>query len=159
MFSVSLFYHSRSLPLPSSYSYSSSFSVSSREVCALEELTPTTGYSTSVPEGSGILAFIAPWIGYHASNRLKEVNSSQTKLCCRSLLATVLCPPHLTSHCYSPTSPDLPLSPGTWLRITRRAPGNKCTPLYLYLSALLCCGQTGFVFTLQEPIHPPPPNL
>ena len=49
-----------------------------REVYALEELTPTRGYSTSVPEGSGILAFIAPWIGYHASNRLKEVNSSQS---------------------------------------------------------------------------------
>ena len=46
-----------------------------REVCALEELTPTRGYSTSVPEGSGILAFIAPWIGYLP--RLQQVGGTQ----------------------------------------------------------------------------------
>ena len=51
-----------------------------REVYALEELTPTRGYSTSVPEGSGILAFIAPWIGYHASSRLKDSTAHKAVL-------------------------------------------------------------------------------
>ena len=62
--------------------------------------------------------------------------------------------PHLTSCCHSPTSPDLPLSPGTWLRISRRNPGNSSFFIIL-LSALLRCGQTVFVFTLQDLNTPP----
>ena len=100
--SLSLFSLSLSLPLPSSYY--SSFSVSSREVYALEQLTPTTGYSTSVPEGSGIqiLAFIAPWIGYHASSRLKDSTAHKAVLS-----RSPRCSPQIELNCAGLASLDL----------------------------------------------------
>ena len=59
-----------------------------------------------------------------------------------SLLATTLRAPHLTSHCHSPTYPNLPPSPGAWLRTARRAPGEHAPPFFSFLFCLLCCGQT-----------------
>ena len=73
-----------------------------------------------------------------------------------ALLTTTLRAPHLTLHCHSPTSPHLPLSPGTWLRTApRRTPADPGGPQVntLHLSFFFCllrCGQTVFVFALQE---------
>jgi len=75
-----------------------------------------------------------------------------------SLLATTLRAPCLTSHCHSPTSPYLPLSPGTWLRTARRTPGKHAPPFFSFLLAVLWANRFCLRFA-GTPIHTPPlPN-
>ena len=76
-----------------------------------------------------------------------------------ALLATTLRAPHLASHYHSPTSPYLPLSPGTWLRTAPRRTSPGKPYLFFLLFCLLRCGQTVFVFALQEHQYTPFPPL